>query len=514
MTINSGEEAESILSQLKSEISNSNCSPTRAFGKDILNYIPAQIIPAVVSFFAIAAYTRLLNPEQYGQYILIITTASIVSSAVFSWLNQSGIRYYEEYKTKGILSQFTSTAFVSLFVTLAIVLFVWYGVAVVVNRRWHPNLISLIQLGGVVLATQTIYAFILVILRAARKSFKYGLYTVLNSLGTFLVALCLLKYKGLGPKGILISMIILSAGVLVVELTIFFSNHLIKISNYSTDLVKRFASYGIPMTGVSIGALILSVSDRYMIQYFMDTEAVGVYSASYNFAQGSIQGLSNMLSLAAFPVIFQTFARYGEKETNILLGRMISIYLIVLIPAILGVAILSKDIIWVVLGKSFGKAYIILPWVVAGVFCHGLGLYCVVSFELREKTLFMFYIWALAAVVNIVLNIFMIPRFGILGAAYTTFIAYFIYLLITWVFGVKLLPFSFPWQTLWKTALAAFIMAFVLKISFSSAAIGVVPLICKILLGGSIYFIVLGVLKESIFLDSLKFGRKVFSGNF
>ena len=490
----------------KSKDSAADPSPTRVFGKDALNYVPVQIIPAIVGFFAIAAYTRLLNPEQYGQYILTISTISIVSSAAFSWLNQSGLRYFEEYKTKGLFRQFTSTAFISLFVSLAIILFIWSGVTIVINKIWHSDLIRLIQIGGVVLATQTIYLFILVLLRADRKSFKYSLYVVLNSLGTFLVAICLIKFANLGSEGILLAMIAFSGGISFFELIRFVRNNLIKISNYSINLLKRFALYGVPMIGVSMGALVVSVSDRYMIQYLMDTKAVGIYSASYSIAEKGMQGISGMLMLAALPVIFQTFAQKGEKETSILLGRLIGIYFIALVPVIFGVSILSKDIVGVVLGKSFVDSYIILPWIAGGIFCDGLALYYSVSFKLKEKTKFLFYIWALAAVVNIILNAFCIPKFGILGAAYATLIAYFVCLTMFLMFGVKLLPFVFQWQNLWKTVLAAFIMAITLKVGFSSITIGIIPLISKIVFGTLAYFILLWVLRERIFLDTLKFG--------
>jgi len=104
------------------------------------------------------------------------------------------------------------------------------------------------------------------------------------------------------------------------------------------------------------------------------------------------------------------------------------------------------------------------------------------------------------------LNLFWIPKFGILGAAYATLIAYFVYLVITWIFGIKLFPVKFPWQALWKAILAAFVMIFILKISFSGISIGIVTLISKIVLGALVYFILLYTLKERAFLDILKFG--------
>ena len=497
---------------MKTENTKSHTSPIRAFGKDTLNYIPANIIPGIVGFFAIAAYTRLLNTEQYGQYILTITTISLVSSAAFSWLNQSGLRYFEEYNKKGLLVRFTSTAFISLFGSILVILFIWGGVTMLLKKAWHPDLIRITQIAGIVLAAQVIYMFVLMLLRAGagRKTSQYALYTVINSLGTFLLAVCLIRFVGLGVEGILLAMIILLGSISLIELIQLVGKNLIRTSCYSIDLLKRFASYGIPMIGVSMGALFVSVSDRYMIQYIMGTKAVGIYSAGYDLAQKAIQGMSTILILAAFPIIFRTFAQKGVKETGIVIGRLMAIYLTAIVPAVFGVVIVSKDMVGVCLGESFRHSHIIMPWVATGVFCDGLGLYCSASYKLKEKTNLLFYVWAIAATVNIILNIICIPRFGMVGAAYATLVAFLVYLSITWIFGVKLLPYLFPWKTLWKTVLAASTMAIIVNAGFSYATIGIIPLITKIAVGIFLYLIFLAILREKIFLDALRFGRRHF----
>jgi len=485
---------------------NVSTSPIRAFGKDALNYIPSLVIPAIVGFFAIGAYTRLLDPKQYGQYILVVTTISIVSSAAFSWLNQAGIRFFYEYKKRGLSRQFISTSFISLFALLTVILFIWYTLTIILYELGHPDLIWLIQIGGVVLGIETVYGFIRVLLRADRKSLKYGLYTALNSLGTFFVAVYLIKYSKLGPEGILLSMIFFSGGIVFIELTGLLRDHLIKVFGYSTDLLKRFASYGIPMVGVSIGALAVSVSDRYMLQYFLGTETVGIYSAGYNLATRSIQGISNILMLAAFPVIVNTFTKKGEQETSIFITKLINIYFIVLVPVLFGLTALSRDIVGIILGKSFQDAYIIFPWVAGGIFCQELSLYSGLTFKLKEKTRFLFWIYVLAAAINIILNIFWIPRFDILGAAYATLIAYIFCLASTWSIGTRILYFVFPWQTLWKTVLAGIIMVIILKVVFPNVAAGILSLISKIVIGAFVYFIMLGILKDGTFLNVLKSG--------
>lgn len=483
-------------------------SPIRKFSSDVLHYVPALIIPAIVSLVAVAVYTRFLNPEQYGQYILVITTVSIVSSFAFSWLEQAEIRYSEEYRIQGNYPKFISTVFISLAVLAIAVFVIWSITALSFTKNSDTGLVWLMQIGGIVLVAQVFYSSIRMLLRAGRKTVKYGVYATVNSFGVFGVAVCLIILFGFGADAILFAMIVVPGIIVCIELVGYFRNKTIIISKYSFSVLKRFASYGIPMIGVSVGALIVSVSDRYIIKFLMDVNAVGMYSASYNLAQMSVAVVSNIPMLAAFPVILHTFLEKGEKEAGDLIEKLISFYFVALVPVILGVAVLSTDIVRVVLGKSYWGVDTILPLVAFGTFCDRLALYCGVSLKLKEKTMLILYLWIFVGIINIVLNFVWIPIFGIIGAAYATLSAYFIYLLIVWILGCKQISFPFPIKPLLKTVLAGLIMAGILEIWFSDLPRNMAYLCGKITIGALSYFLMLWILRERTFLKSLRFVQK------
>lgn len=482
-----------------------SASPIRKFSRDVLHYVPALIIPAIVSLVAVAVYTRFLNPEQYGQYILVITTVGIASSFAFSWLEQAEIRYSEEYRNQGNYPKFISTVFISLSVLAIAVFVIWSITALSFTKKSDTGLVWLMQIGGIVLVAQAFYSSIRMLLRAGRKTVKYGVYATINSFGVFSVAAFLIIIFGFGPDAILFAMIVVPGIIVCIELVGYFRNKTIIISKYSFSVLKRFASYGIPMIGVSVGVLIVSVSDRYIIKYLMDVNAVGMYSASYNLAQMSVAVIANIPMIAAFPVILNTFLEKGEKETGDLIEKLISFYFVALVPVIFGVAILSTDIARVVLGESYWGAHTILPLVAFGAFCDRLALYCGVSLKLKEKTISMFSLWIFVGVINIILNIIWIPIYGIIGAAYATLLAYFIYLLIVWILGSKQISFPFPIKPLLKTVLAGLIMAGILEICFSDLPYNILYLCGKIVIGALVYFLMLLILRERTFFDGLRF---------
>jgi len=253
-----------------------------------------------------------------------------------------------------------------------------------------------------------------------------------------------------------------------------------------------------------------------MIQYFLGTKEVGIYSAGYNMVSSSIDTLfGGVLMLAALPIIFQTFVQKGENETRSLLKGLLGIYLIILLPVVFGIAALSKDIVGVLLGESFQNTYIILPWVAVGIFFWGLTTYMIKSCELKEKTLYITYLMLFAGVLNIVLNLFLIPGFGIVGAGISTLAAYLCCFVTSLIISRKIFPIPFPWIVFGKSFLAASGMYLILSFRvFHHDAGNIGFLIADILLGAITYFAILVLLREKTLFSISMYLKRLFQKQF
>ena len=433
-------------------------APIKKIIKDIRWYAPAKIIPGLFGFLAIIIYTRLLSPKEYGLYILAITTISIVTAICFEWLNKSVLRYFEKHKQIGQMTEFISTVVDSLMGIIIVVLILWYLGVNSLQKYLEPNLVLLLNIGGLVIFTVAGYSFILYIRQAAQESFQYAIRSIIRAFVELTIAASFIYFFHMGPKGILWAMVITAGSILLWD--IFSSRRIwqIKISYFSKKLFKNLLGYGFPLVGLSVASYILVAADRYMIKYFLTTDKVGIYSASYSLASEVIQFPMAILLLAAYPIIMATFEKDGEGATSLLLNKIISLYFIFLMPVIFGITVLSKNIANILLGESFRSGYTILPWISVGVFCFGLTQYFYKPFELKEKTKILSSLVFFAAILNIILNLFFIPKFGILGAAYATLISYLAYFFSSWLISRKIFLWSFPWQTIAKTILASVVM--------------------------------------------------------
>jgi len=476
--------------------------------------MPSRIIPALGGFLSITIYTRFLGPRDYGLYTLVTVAISMLS-VVFVWINKPSMRYFEEYKRKNGLSGFISTSITSLISLFFVITLIWYMLIAILKRHIDKDFAYLLKIGVLVLIAEVGYSFVLTILQAERKSLKYSLYSSINTIGKLLVAVCLLLFFSLGPQSILWASILVTGGFFCFELALFFRKWNIKFSLFSKNQIKRFASYGFPLIGESIGMLVLAVSDRYMIEYFLGAKEVGIYSAGYNMVASVVDSLfGGILMLAALPVIFQTFERKGGAETRSLLKDLLSIYSIILMPIVLGIAALSKNIVGVFLGTSFQNAYLVLPWVAGGILFWGTTTYVIKSFELKEKTLYITYLVLFAGGLNIVLNLFFIPMFGIRGAAFSTLVAYLCCFIASLMLSRKIFLISFPWMCFVKSLLAASGMYLILSFGLPGHVTNIGSLVVYIFLGAVTYFAILALLREKTFFRIWIYFKRAFQERF
>ena len=473
-----------------------NSSPIKEIIKDARFYAVARIVPSILGFIAIVIYTRILSPEEYGLYILVITVISIVAAISFEWLNKSILRYFEESKKNKDLSRFISTTFCALLSTIIISLILWYVGIYLLKNHFSNTFLIMLKLGGLIILTQGIYTFILSVQQSSRKSHKYTTYSILNALGKLLIAIFFISLLHSGPKGILAGMIISSGSISIYGILNLCKKYKIKFVDFSKKLFKKFISYGYPLIGLSLASYILSSVDRYMIKYFLNTSEVGIYSANYGLASGIIQPFLAILLISAYPIIMETFENKGEAETSYVLNKTLSIYFIILIPIVFGITILSKNISSILLGESFQKGYIILPLIALGTFLFGLTQYFYKPFELKDKTKTLSFLVFGAVIVNVILNLFFIPMFGILGAAYATLISYGCYLLSTYLISKKIFQWQFPIKTAIKSILASIFMCIVLYLILPLYQINIFSLILKTLIGATSYFMAILLTKE------------------
>lgn len=212
-----------------------------------------------------------------------------------------------------------------------------------------------------------------------------------------------------------------------------------------------------------------------------------MYAVGYDLAQQTLVMLMMIVNLAAYPLAVRALSERGEDAARRQLERNGSLLLAVAVPATVGLVLLAPQISHVMLGQAFGPAAThLMPWIAVGALLAGLKAYHFdLSFQLGQQTGRQVWIVMIAAAVNVVLNLWWIPRLGYMASAYATVVSYGIALILSWWWGRTSFAVPLPRLDLGPIALGT--LAFCVVEGLLSGWRGPVALAVQVLAGGGVY---------------------------
>ncbi len=442
-----------------------------------LIYLLAKIVPALASFISVAAYTRWLTAEEYGVYTTIVVLVSSLNGFLFGWLYVGIMRFWN--------AQEVSAEAVQQLISFAVVV-----ISAIVGGG--ASIYALLQ-GQTTIALSF---FILFSSTALYESYQrvnsitlqvnqYLLAEIARTLLTLVIGVVLVwaGYSWLGAMG----------GVtLGIFLTLFMFGGIwryIQVNWKTVDFVvlTKILRYGIPLSLSFVLLDVIFTSDRLLLGWLAGYDIAGQYAVAYNIPHQIIMMLTSSLNLAAYPIVIRTLEQEGQSFAEEKLKQYFLIVMAVTIPSILGLVGISRDFFPLLLGKAFVDTAIqLLPWIGLAVLEHCLYLFYVsLTFQLAKCTKQAVYVVAAGAIINLLLNFSLIPRFGMVGALTGSIIAYAVCLGYGYYLGSRNFKLLMPWLDLSKVFIAALIMLGVM--SFTPVLPPILSILLKILTGVLVY---------------------------
>lgn len=485
-----------------SELKETKEKPYRKFSKEVLFVGLAQLLPRLTGFVTFPLITKTLGAENYGIYSQILITIGLISPVALLGLSTALRTFLPGEKNKNKLKNDFWSVLLIIFINSLVLLGGLYLVSPYLIRHIFKTQDALfpLRVATILILLSTINQVLLeyfVIFGQAKR------YTYLNYLKEFL-AIGLIFYFFLLNRGgilalILISIFCTATSNLIAALIII--KHIgicIPIIKFSS--LKPYFKLALPIFLSGYAIWFIHSGDRYVIGYFMDIKAVGVYSGIYN--------LSNLIMLISSPIHFvllPTISRYWKNNEIDRVRRYVEYsvkcYFAIGIPAIFGMSILAKQLLKTLSTTDFVTSWFLVPIITSGILVLQ-GWYPAIYILLvagRPNIILLFAI--LAGIENFVLNIIVIPVFGLKGAGVTTLITYITYIGLHLIYSRKYLIFNTAYGFIAKSTVASVIMScfiFVLNLK------GIGGLLISMLLGGLIYSTILFGIR-AITLKELRF---------
>ena len=383
-------------------------------------YGAADVFTNLVNFLLVPLYTAFLTPTDYGDLALLLMFSTLAKILFRLGLDSAFFRVHYDLKTESEKRRLAGTAFLFS----AVVGSALFGAVVVL-----APMLGRLLLGHdgaarlVVLAAADVFVglFSFVPLTLLRIQDRAGLFSALAGLRH--LANTLLKItlvvKGWGVLGVLVSD---AAATAVFSLMLLPQLRRNAAFTLSPALLRELLHFGLPKVPHGLLLQVQNLADRKILDLFVSRAEVGLYQVGYSF------GMGVKLPLSAFEPAWQPFvySQLQNPDAPRILARAASFAWAGFLFCGVALASLSTELLTLMTPKSpaFRAAAPVIPVVVLAYLFQGVFLLTSIGIGIARKARYYPVVTLVAAATNVAANLVLVPRFGILGAAWATVASY------------------------------------------------------------------------------------------
>lgn len=411
-------------------------------------YMVAHGTSAALGFLSVVLFTRLLTPTEYGFYVVGMGIAGIVSALLFTWVRLSVLRFQSEGDQVDIRLTALIAYGISVASTPVVFAVTAYAVGVPIERAAAAIMLAL-ALGLFELGQE--------ILRARLQSGAYMRAAIVRAV----IAICLsltLVHLGYGGFGLV-------AGVAGAYLAtaLCFSGAIWRapLKPFNRVVFAEMLRFGVPMA-LSGGVFALhSALDRLLVAYLLGDHAAGIYGAAADLTRQIILFPALSVASAVVPLAIRSLAEDGPAAVDAHLTRSGELLLAVVMPAVVGLAIVAPHLAALILGPEFrATAASLIPILVfAWLFQTISQQFVQVSFHLAKKPKLMVVHGTAILIVNVVAMMLLVAPFGLKGAAFSLVLAEAAGVVVGYLLSRQAHPLPFAWRPIVKVVAAVVVMA-------------------------------------------------------
>lgn len=395
-------------------------SSVRKFVVHYSHFLTGSLLIQLLGLISFPIVTRVLTVEQYGILGLISTTMFLMICFAKAGLSDGIIRFYKQYSaSREKLTEFASTVVIrglilSAAVTLVFIL-AFPSIGRIINISQEYYLYFMIM--AAYLFIRPLNIIVMNILRIAEKTVFYNVVNVISKILSLVLSLSLLIYIVEDLYGYFIGLVVAEFIVFIILFRWFFSRHKVVPGAVSGDLAVRLMKFGAPLLLSELSFLLLTYIDRYMIIAYMGEGALGVYSVGSNLASYVTEILMFSLSYSVIPIYIGIYEKEGKEKTEAFLSRCMHYILIAVFAVVAGFTATLEDLLTVLTSEKYVAAAEFSHLILLGSLFLGMNSILRAGLYLKKDTVSILAIMFGSLALNFVLNIFMIPKYGITGAA-------------------------------------------------------------------------------------------------
>jgi len=395
----------------------------------------------VLRLFFVPILVRIISQSEYGNYVFILSIIDLSITISIFGTNDAIRKYAAEISQSSsqvlrrfVFSSLLLTVFLSIVASLVGLSILHRGL---IKVNLESNVLSYLHFAVGVVAISILFNNAMSVLFGLHMQRISEPLRFIQTMICFGIGL-LLAYSGFGVKGLLSAHILslifaLVAGVYVITKKVHFSVQAMKEGLYKYS--RRLLSFGRWIVVGALFAQVLYQADVIMIRSFLSAKDAALYKAALIPAH-FLWFIPRIVSVSLLPSLSELWSKGDvSKVASVSFKSVRYVFWLSLLMGC-GLFILSKPFVKVYYGEDYLPAALALQILIVGTFGFAISRITGPVFQASENLSIEVLCTGLAAVLNVMLNLFLIPPYGIYGAAVATSVSYgFMLLSKTW--GLK-----------------------------------------------------------------------------
>ncbi len=429
----------------------------RELSKNVTVYGLGDVVVSLVNFLLLSVYVTYFSAEAYG-VIGFLGAMEVIAKIVFRFgLDGSFMRFFYDCKDEEGRRRLASTIFFFLLALNGAVVAVLMLAAprlaeAFLGSRGYATALRLMLLNTFAIG----FTFIpFHVLRMEQKTVTFSLMTLARAVLTILVRLVLVMKLHLGVTGLYLADVLVTVAIMAALVRWFAP--LIR-PMFSMAVLRDALAFGVPRVPHAAAQQIIAVGDKFILTMYASLQTVGIYSMAVSF------GLTQKLFLGAFesawapfyyatirepdaPRVFRTVTTYGVAVLALLTAGLSAVGRQAAEAMTHGRLLAPDDPRW-------NDVATVIAWTAIGVFLQGVYLLTSIGLNITKRTQYYPVATMTAAAANVLLNVLLIPGYGMVGAAWANGAAYAVQAGLGYAFSQRFYPIAYEWGRIVRACLA------------------------------------------------------------
>jgi O-antigen/teichoic acid export membrane protein len=376
-------------------------------------------IQRALAVLLLPIYLRYLSPDDYGTIETLVALSLIIFTLLRAAIQNSFFRFYFDSDDPGHRARIVRTSFWSTLAAATIALAAGLLLAEPISNALfatgeHADLVRVAFLG--LWATMN-YDQLTALFRVEERSVSFSIASLANVLLTIAVTILLVVVYEQGPMGVLVGNL---SGTLAVWMGLLAYRRVHLGLEFDTGLFRRMLAFGWPFVPSAVALAAIDFNDRFFLVKLEGTDDVGVYALGVRIAAVLV------FFLWAFRLAWPAFAYSitDDEEARRTYGYVLTYVVAAGVWVATGLSVLAPWLVRLLGPPQYEEAARVVALLCFAGVAFGAYVVVVISIGRARRMASNFVITGSAALLNVVLNVLLIPPYGIRGAAIATLSAY------------------------------------------------------------------------------------------